>query len=80
MFGGDDVEAFSSFAQALPVHCCSLGPCAPGVTAGLPERLEAQLEQAAQVLVLSHFALGEVEMDSALALVEHLAEGAEGEA
>jgi hypothetical protein len=46
----------------------------------LPERLEVQLEQAGQALVLSHFALGEVEMDSALALVEHLAEGAEGEA
>ncbi|EFN56235.1 expressed protein [Chlorella variabilis] len=41
---------------------------------GLHERLELQLEQAGQSLVLAHFTLEGLELDSALALVEHLAD------
>ncbi|KAL4423385.1 hypothetical protein ABPG77_004316 [Micractinium sp. CCAP 211/92] len=41
---------------------------------GLPERLELVLEGKGQSLVLGGFALGAMELDSALALVEHLAE------
>ncbi|KAL4448254.1 hypothetical protein ABPG75_005473 [Micractinium tetrahymenae] len=41
---------------------------------GLPERLELALEGAGQSLVVGGFALGPLELDSALALVEHLAE------
>lgn len=41
---------------------------------GLSERLELALEGAGQSLVLGGFTLGTLELDSALALVEHLAE------
>jgi hypothetical protein len=40
----------------------------------VPERLELQLDAAGQTLVLARFALADMEMDSALALLEHLAE------
>lgn len=42
--------------------------------AGLPARLEVALEAQGQKLVLTDFALAELELDSALALLEHLAE------
>lgn len=53
-----------------------LFPARGGVppAAGLPERLELALEGAGQSLVLGGFTLGPLELDSALALVEHLAE------
>ena len=49
----------------------------PRAAAGLPTRLEVALRSAGQSLVLADFALAELELDSALALVEHLAEGAQ---
>lgn len=45
--------------------------------AGLPERLEVSLAASGQSLVLAGFALGPMELDSALALLEHLAESQE---
>jgi hypothetical protein len=45
-------------------------PAAPG----LPERLDVQLAAAGQSLVLAHFPLEAMELDSALALAEHLAD------
>lgn len=48
--------------------------CPSSAAAGLPERLELALEGKGQSLVLGGFALGAMELDSALALVEHLAE------
>lgn len=57
-----------SAAMAQPRLRCP--PTMPGV----PERLELQLAEAGQRLVLAHFALADMEMDSALALLEHLAE------
>ncbi|KAL4423383.1 hypothetical protein ABPG77_004314 [Micractinium sp. CCAP 211/92] len=59
------------------LHTCThrTWPCVPlhGST-GLPERLEVALEGMGQSLVLGGFALGAMELDSALALAEHLAE------
>ncbi len=46
--------------------------------AGLPARLEVALEAQGQKLVLADFALAELELDSALALLEHLAELSDG--
>lgn len=43
--------------------------------AGVPDRLEVALEAKGQTLVLSDFPLKDLEIDSALALLEHLAEG-----
>ena len=55
------------------------GPPPPTCCAGLPERLEVQLAAGGQSLVLAGFALQELELDSALALLEHLAEQQEEE-
>ncbi|PSC70335.1 hypothetical protein C2E20_6248 [Micractinium conductrix] len=42
--------------------------------AGLPERIDLTLDGSGQSLVLADFALQQLELDSALALLEHLAE------
>lgn len=39
----------------------------------LPERVVVALSQAKQTLTLAHFSLKDLEMDSALALLEHIA-------
>lgn len=49
-------------------------PVSCALCAGLPARLEVALEAQGQKLVLTDFALAELELDSALALLEHLAE------
>jgi len=49
-------------------------PPAPPPPAGLPERIEVALEAKGQTLVLADFSLQQLELDSALALLEHLAE------
>ena len=62
--------------RTCPSACLNTAswPLLPICCAGLPERLEVQLAAGGQSLVLAGFALQELELDSALALLEHLAE------
>ena len=57
----------------VQMHLAALPRC-PYCCAGLPERLEVQLAAGGQSLVLAAFELQELELDSALALLEHLVE------
>lgn len=60
-----------SRAPLFSSHSCLLSP----PLTGLPERLEVRLAAKGQSLVLAHFSVSpDLELDSALALVEHLAE------
>lgn len=64
-----------SSASVPSLHHLTQQPCPPpSLPPGLPERIDLTLDGSGQSLVLADFALQQLELDSALALLEHLAE------